>query len=151
MLDRRSGEPLLPVHEVPAPQGAAKGDIAALTQPQSQPSFNPPPLTGRDRWRATIVRQLACRIAFQRLRYEGRFTPPSEQGTLVYPGNFGVFNWGGVPVGPVRQIVFATPTYLAFRSQLVSRPDHTSLLVQAQRGPTTACPRSTKTSGRRLP
>ena len=47
VLDRRTGEPLLPVHDVPAPQGAAQGDYAALTQPQSQLSFNPPPLSGR--------------------------------------------------------------------------------------------------------
>ena len=140
VLDRRTGEPLLPVHDVPAPQGAAKGDYAALTQPQSQLSFNPPPLTGRDMWGATMFDQLACRIAFHRLRYEGRFTPPSEQGTLVYPGNFGVFNWGGVAVDPQRQIAFTTPTYLAFRSQLVPRTDDTSLLVQGKERPKDSLP-----------
>lgn len=140
VLDRRTGEPLLPVHEVPAPQGAAKGDFAALTQPQSQLSFNPPPLTGRDMWGATLFDQLACRIAFLRLRYEGRFTPPSEQGTLVYPGNFGVFNWGGIAVDPDRQIAFTTPTYLAFRSQLVPRPDSTALMVQGSERPHDSLP-----------
>ena len=60
----------------------------------------------------------------------GRFTPPSEQGSLIYPGNFGVFNWGGVAVDPRRQVVFATPTRLAFVSTLVPRADDTSLLVQ---------------------
>src|SRR5690606_24893488 len=127
VLDRRSGEPVVPVHEVPAPQGAAEGDFTALTQPHSDLSFDPPALTGRDMWGATLFDQLACRIAFQRLRYEGRYTPPSEQGSLIYPGNFGVFNWGGISVDPVRQIAFATPTYLAFKSQLVRRPDDRTL------------------------
>ena len=59
-------------------------------------------------WGATMFDQLACRIMFHRLRYEGTFTPPSLQGTLVFPGNLGMFEWGGVAVDPVRQIVIAT-------------------------------------------
>jgi len=135
VLDRRTGQPIHPVTEQPAPQGAAAGDRTAPTQPVSALSFDPPRLTGAAMWGATPFDQLACRIAFQRLRYEGRYTPPSEQGTLVYPGNFGVFNWGGIAVDPVRQIAFATPTYLAFTSQLVPRPDDTSLMVQGKERP----------------
>lgn len=130
VLDRRTGAPLLPVQEAPAPQGAAAGDHTAATQPYSALSFNPPPLRERDMWGATMFDQLACRIAFHRLRYEGRFTPPSEQGSLVYPGNFGVFNWGGIAVDPSRQVAFTTPTYLAFVSKLVPRKDDSSLMVQ---------------------
>ncbi|WP_311224019.1 MULTISPECIES: glucose/quinate/shikimate family membrane-bound PQQ-dependent dehydrogenase [unclassified Acidovorax] len=130
VLDRRTGTPLLPVTEHPAPQGAAAGDRTAPTQPKSALSFDPPPLRERDMWGGTMFDQLACRIAFHRLRYEGRFTPPSEQGSIVYPGNFGVFNWGGIAVDPQRQVAFTTPTYLAFVSKLVPRKDDTSLLVQ---------------------
>ncbi|HSU22401.1 MAG TPA: glucose/quinate/shikimate family membrane-bound PQQ-dependent dehydrogenase [Variovorax sp.] len=140
VLDRRDGHPVLPVTERAVPQGAAKGDRTAATQPRSQLSFDPPPLRGADMWGATLFDQLACRIAFHRLRYEGRYTPPSEQGTLVYPGNFGVFNWGGVAVDPVRQIVFATPTYLAFVSQLVPRADDTTLYVQGGARPKDSLP-----------
>lgn len=140
VLDRRTGTPLLPVVETPAPQGAAQGDRTAPTQPNSALSFNPPPLTERDMWGATLFDQLYCRIAFHRLRYEGRFTPPSTQGSLIYPGNFGVFNWGGVAVDPERQMVFATPTYLAFVSRLVPRTDDTSLLVQGKERPEGSLP-----------
>nr|GFB81574.1 hypothetical protein [Tanacetum cinerariifolium] len=62
---------------------------------------------------------MLCRIDFKSLRYEGPFTPPSLQGSLVYPGNFGVFDWGGISVDPVRQIAFVNPSYMAFRSKLV--------------------------------
>ncbi|WCM90781.1 glucose/quinate/shikimate family membrane-bound PQQ-dependent dehydrogenase [Acidovorax sp. NCPPB 3576] len=130
VLDRRTGTPILPVTEVPVPQGAAEGDRTAPTQPQSALSFDPPPLTGADMWGVTLFDQLMCRIAFEKLRFEGRFTPPSTRGSLIYPGNFGVFNWGGVAVDPQRQMAFTTPTYLAFTSQLIPRTDETSLLVQ---------------------
>ncbi|MDA8445897.1 glucose/quinate/shikimate family membrane-bound PQQ-dependent dehydrogenase [Paracidovorax valerianellae] len=130
VLDRRTGNPILPVTEEPAPQGAAEGDRTAPTQPKSALSFDPPPLTGADMWGVTLFDQLMCRIAFEKLRFEGRFTPPSTRGTLVYPGNFGVFNWGGVAVDPQREMAFTTPTYLAFTSQLIPRNDETTLLVQ---------------------
>ena len=148
VLDRRTGEPVLPVTEKPAPQGAAEGDHTAPTQPVSALSYDPPPLDGRDMWGATMFDQLACRIALKRLRYEGRYTPPSTQGSLIYPGNFGVFNWGGIAVDPRRQIAFTTPTYLAFVSQLVPRADDKTLYVQGENRPETACPPSTRTSAR---
>ena len=140
VLDRRTGLPIHGVQEVAAPQGAAQGDRTAPTQPRSALSFDAPRLTGRDMWGATLFDQLACRIAFHRLRYEGRFTPPSTQGSLVYPGNFGVFNWGGVAVDPRRQVAFTTPTYLAFVSRLVPRPDDTALMVQTDGPPSGSLP-----------
>ncbi|BAI76501.1 quinoprotein glucose dehydrogenase (plasmid) [Azospirillum sp. B510] len=140
VLDRRSGQPILPVTEKPAPQGAAEGDHSAPTQPVSALSYDPPPLTGADMWGATMFDQLACRIALKRLRYEGRFTPPSLQGSLIYPGNFGVFNWGGVAVDPQRGIAFTTPTYLAFVSQLVPRENDRDLYVQGGERPQFSLP-----------
>jgi quinoprotein glucose dehydrogenase len=72
-------------------------------------------------WGVTMFDQLACRIDFKRLKYEGRYTPPSLEGSLIYPGNFGTFNWGSVAVDPERQVMFGMPTYLAFTSRLVPR------------------------------
>ncbi len=129
VLDRRTGAPILPVNEEPAPQGAAKGDKAAPTQPVSAISFKPRKLRGRDMWGATMFDQLACRIAFRSLRYEGRYTPPSTQGTIVYPGNFGAFNWGGVAIDPVRQLIVATPVHFAFTVKLIPRKDDTTNYV----------------------
>jgi quinoprotein glucose dehydrogenase len=123
VLDRRSGEPIIPVQEVKAPGGAVEGDFTSPTQPLSALSFNPPPLEGKDMWGITLIDQLACRISLRQHRYEGRYTPPSLEGTIVYPGNFGTFNWGSVAVDPERQIMFGMPTYLAFTSRLVPRDE----------------------------
>jgi quinoprotein glucose dehydrogenase len=57
------------------------------------------------------------------MRYEGPFTPPSTQGSFVYPGNFGVMDWGGMAIDPVRKVAFANPSYMAFVDRLTtSRP-----------------------------
>jgi quinoprotein glucose dehydrogenase len=129
LLDRRTGKPLLPVTEKPAPKGVAKGDKAAPTQPISTITFNPARLTESDMWGATMFDQMACRILFRSLNYDGRYTPPSVKGSIIYPGNFGTFNWGGVAVDPVRQVIFATPVYLAFTSTLIPRENDTKNYV----------------------
>ncbi|WHO72322.1 glucose/quinate/shikimate family membrane-bound PQQ-dependent dehydrogenase [Rhizobium sp. BT03] len=123
VLDRRSGEPIIPVKEIPAPGGAISGDHTSPTQPISDLTFSPEPLKEKDMWGVSLFDQLACRIDFHRYRYEGRYTPPSLEGTIVYPGNFGTFNWGSVAVDPERQIMFGMPTYLAFTSRLVPAAD----------------------------
>ncbi|PZU90448.1 MAG: membrane-bound PQQ-dependent dehydrogenase, glucose/quinate/shikimate family [Shinella sp.] len=123
VLDRRTGEPIIPVSEQPAPGGAVEGDFSSPTQPLSALTFRPPKLEEKNMWGVTLIDQMACRIAFHKLKYEGQYTPPSLQGTLVYPGNFGTFNWGSVAVDPERQVMFGMPTYLAFTSRLVPRAE----------------------------
>ncbi len=122
VLDRRTGVPIVPAPERPVPQGAAPGDRTSPTQPFSELTFRPEAkLTGADMWGATIFDQLACRITFHRLRYEGTFTPPSLQGTLVFPGNLGMFEWGGIAVDPTRNIAIANPMAIPFVSTLIPR------------------------------
>ncbi|MGR9128172.1 glucose/quinate/shikimate family membrane-bound PQQ-dependent dehydrogenase [Rhizobium leguminosarum] len=123
VLDRRSGEPIIPIKEIPAPGGAVSGDHTSPTQPISDLTFSPEPLQEKDMWGVSLFDQLACRIDFHRYYYEGRYTPPSLKGTIVYPGNFGTFNWGSVAVDPERQIMFGMPTYLAFTSRLLPAAD----------------------------
>ena len=123
VLDRRTGRPVHAVTERPVPQGAAAGDWTAPTQPYSAVTMMPERVHERDMWGATMFDQLACRISFKKLRYEGAFTPPSTQGTLVFPGNFGVMDWGGMAIDPVRQVAFAHPNYMAFVDRLVPRDD----------------------------
>jgi len=132
VLDRRTGEPLLPVTEEPAPQGAVEGDHTAPTQPTSALGFKPEPLREKDMWGATMLDQLYCRIWYRSLNYEGRYTPPSMNGTIVYPGNFGTFNWGGVAIDPVRQLLIANPVYLAFIVTLIPRADDTTSYVSEE-------------------
>jgi quinoprotein glucose dehydrogenase len=121
VLNRETGKPIVGIKELTAPGGASKGDRTSSTQAVSDLNFNPPRLHEADMWGTTPFDQLWCRIKFKSLRYEGPYTPPSEQGTLVFPGNFGVFDWGGISVDPVRQILIANPDYMAFTTKLIPR------------------------------
>ncbi|HCR98727.1 MULTISPECIES: glucose/quinate/shikimate family membrane-bound PQQ-dependent dehydrogenase [Halomonas] len=123
VLNRETGEAIVPIEEIPVPQGAVEGDWTAETQPRSALNLLPPPLTERDMWGASPFDQMMCRIQFNSLRYEGQYTPPSLEGSIIYPGNVGVMNWGGVAVDPERQALFTGAKYLAFVSRLIPRDE----------------------------
>jgi quinate dehydrogenase (quinone) len=97
MLDRRTGKPVAGVEERPVSQEVAFGDYVSPTQPYNteMPTFGTAALTEKDMWGATFFDQLACRISFKKLNYKGEFTAPQLQPSLIYPGYYGGFNWGG--------------------------------------------------------
>lgn len=125
VLDRRTGVPLTKVEERPVPQGAAKGDWTAQTQPYSTSM----PAIGNDRlneaamWGATPFDQLACRIAFRKLRYEGEFTPPGLTPSLQWPGYFGGMNWGSTAIDERTGYLIVNDTRSGQRVQLVPRAE----------------------------
>lgn len=122
VLNRVTGKPVVPANEHPVPQGAAEGDHLSPTQPYSEFSYRPTAhLTDKKMWGATMFDQMICRIMFHRLRYEGPFTPPSVQGTLVFPGNLGMFEWGGISVNTDKQFAITNPMQLPFVSKLIPR------------------------------
>ena len=124
VLDRRTGKPIFPVLEQKVPQGGMPGDRISPTQPLSTLTLLPPVVRERDMWGATMLDQLLCRIRFKQARYEGWYTPPTLKPTIVFPGNFGVMDWGGMAIDPVRKIAFAHPNYMAFVDQLTTRKAH---------------------------
>ena len=123
LLDRRDGRPLAPVEERAVPRGNVPGERYSSTQPVSRalPSLVPPPLREVDMWGATPLDQLWCRIAFRRLNYLGRFTPPSLANSLIYPGNNGIMNWGSVAVDTERQILVVPSSYMPLTLKLIPR------------------------------
>jgi quinoprotein glucose dehydrogenase len=108
VLHRETGEPLFPVEERPVPQGAAPGETLAATQPFP---LKPPPLvrhglTPDDAWGLTPFDRGSCRKRIEEsFRYDGIYTPPTLQGSIMYPGNAGGINWGGVAVDAERQLL----------------------------------------------
>jgi quinoprotein glucose dehydrogenase len=107
ILDRRTGRPLTDVVEQAVPKGSTPGERYSPTQPYSTgfPTLSPPALKEEDMWGATPLDQLWCRIRYRSVDYRGKFTPPSMRGTLQYPGNFGVVDWGSVSVDALRGLM----------------------------------------------
>lgn len=110
VLDRDTGKPVWPVEERAVPQNGAEGEQLSPTQPFPT---HVPPLTAQ---RITVsdafgmglgFDRAACEKLFEQSRNEGLFTPPSTQGTLIYPMTGGGVNWGSAAFDPVNQILYA--------------------------------------------
>jgi quinoprotein glucose dehydrogenase len=127
VLNRLTGEPIVPVEQVKvSTEGGVPGEHFAPTQPVSKINFIPGALSEKSMWGLTPFDQMACRIGYNKLRYDGNpWTPSTEGGTLVFPGNIGAFNWGSVAVDPDRQILIAAPVRLAYKYNLIKRTAQT--------------------------
>ena len=111
VLDRRTGQPLTRVVEVRVPRGAQPGEWVSPTQPYSveMPAIGVDRLDESMMWGATPLDQLACRILFKSLRYDGDFTPPGgKQASLQFPGNGGGMNWGSGAYDPRRGLLIVS-------------------------------------------
>ncbi|AZI35146.1 membrane-bound PQQ-dependent dehydrogenase, glucose/quinate/shikimate family [Caenibius tardaugens] len=125
LLDRRTGKPLAPVENVPVPQGDLPGERYAPTQPVSHAfaSLVPPVMRESDMWGATPLDQMWCRIAFRKMRYEGRYTPPSLDESLIFPGNNGIMNWGSAAVDEARGVMVVPTSYMPLKLRMILRKD----------------------------
>jgi glucose dehydrogenase len=125
VLDRITGELLTEVTERAVPQTDIPNERSSATQPFStgMPSFAYPRIREQDLFGITPFDQMACRTTFYGLRYEGPMTPPSTQGTLLYPGPAGGMNWGSVAVDEERQLMVVNNLHLAWIVHMVPREE----------------------------
>lgn len=123
VLDRRTGEPLVPVEERAAPMGGVEPENLSPTQPFSTyHTLAKPDLTERDMWGMSPLDQLWCRIQFRRANYQGIYTPPSaDRPWIQYPGYNGGSDWGGVSVDAERGIIIANYNDTPNHNRLVPR------------------------------
>lgn len=122
VLNRLTGQSVYPINQVDVSTQGISGEKYSPTQPVSALNFIPAPLNEKAMWGLTPFDQMACRIDFKSLRYDGNpWTPATEAGSIIFPGNIGVFNWGSVAVDPERQILIASPVRLAYKYNLIKR------------------------------
>jgi quinoprotein glucose dehydrogenase len=123
LLHRETGAPLFPIEERRVPGSTVSGEEAWPTQPfpiRPRPLV-PSRLTPDEVWGLNDGERDACRARVAPLRSEGIFTPPSFEGTVVFPGFIGGVNWGGVSHDPVRGLVIVPTNRLAHVLTLVPR------------------------------
>ena len=120
VLDRDTGEPVFPVEERPVPQGSVAGEVLSPTQPYPThvPVLAPQKISADEAYGFTPWDREACRKLIAETRNEGLYTPPSEQGTLMFPFTGGGMNWGGIAFDPAKQIVYANTSRMMHRITL---------------------------------
>jgi quinoprotein glucose dehydrogenase len=107
-FNRETGEPLWPIEERPVPKSDVPGEVLSPTQPfpTKPPPLVPQHIDAEDGWGMLYFDGRACRQKLAALRNEGIFTPPSLQGTVLFPMTGGGANWGSGAWDPERQYLF---------------------------------------------
>jgi quinoprotein glucose dehydrogenase len=126
VLDRETGKPVWPVEERAVPQGGAEGELLSPTQPfpTHVPVLVPQTISPDDVFGVIPFRDRAvCREQLAAARNEGLYTPPSTQGTILFPFTGGGVNWGGVAFDSVNQILYANTSRAVHVVRLISRAD----------------------------
>jgi quinoprotein glucose dehydrogenase len=123
VLDRATGEPLFPMESIDAPASDVPGEQAA---PRQLLPAQPPPFA-RQRFTEDMITtrtpeaHRAVRERWQALRKRGEFDPPSEQGTILFPGMDGGGEWGGAAWDPGSGLLYVNANEMAWTVKLAER------------------------------
>lgn len=136
VLNRETGTPVFGVEERPVPESNVEGERTSPTQPfpLAPLPLVPQRMTADDVWGPTPQDRAACRDRIGYLRSEGIFTPPSVQGSVVFPGNLGGMNWSGSAFDPERQILVANVNNIASEVLLIPRDRYATIETAARQG-----------------
>lgn len=128
ILDRETGAPLLPVAEQPVPASTVKGEKAWPTQPfPSLPRLGLQTMSPDSAWGPTPEDLAEAKARIAKYRYQGPFTPPSYEGTIMAPGNVGGINWSGMCYNPVTGMLYTNVNCLAAVIRMIPREQVDSL------------------------
>ncbi len=135
VFDRRTGEPVWPIEERPAPQSDVPGERTAPTQPfpSRPPAFDRQGVSPDDLIDFTPELRAEAEAILARLRWGPLYTPPSvaveggTQGTLMVPGSLGGANWPGGAFDPETGYLFVQSATAPSVISLVHDPDVSSM------------------------
>jgi len=122
VLDRMTGKSLLPIEERAVPQSKIPGEQTSPTQPF--PKYDvlaPQKFTADDAWGLTPADKAWCKSRLEGLDWRGLFTPPSLEGTIIFPGNVGGVNWGSSAYEPERGYLIVASDRLSTIVKLIPR------------------------------
>ena len=128
-LDRDTGKPIIPVVERKVPQDGAPGEKLSPTQPFP---IAPKPLakstiTPDEAYGFTFWDRGKCRAMIKKAKNEGMYTPPSTQGTIVFPFTGGGTNWGGLAFDPDNDTVYVNTSNAMHLITLIKAKDFTKV------------------------
>jgi len=126
VLDRKTGKPLFPIKDMPAPKSDIPGEITAPTQPMP---VLPKPVTSQiiladDGWGALGFDAAECRDKLAKFRNDGIFTPPSVKGSILHPSFLGGVNWGGIAYDPNSGLAIVNSSNLVSSVTLIPRNEY---------------------------
>jgi len=125
VFDRETGESLFPLKEIETAESDVAGEVLAKRQvvPVKPPPLGRQRLTEADLTTRTPEAHAAVLKRFRQVRSAGLFTPPSLQGTVIFPGFDGGAEWGGQAFDPETGLLYVNVNEMAWIHRLVERAE----------------------------
>ena len=121
VLDPATGEPVLPIEERPVPQSTVPGEVTSPTQPfpVTLPVIARQSLPPAQAWGLTDTDRKACQADLESMSGTSLFSPPSLQGSLAVPSNYGGINWSGFAWDAKHERLIVAVSNLPVKLQLI--------------------------------
>ncbi|NVJ46282.1 MAG: PQQ-binding-like beta-propeller repeat protein [Cytophagia bacterium] len=121
LFDRETGKPLFEIEERPVPVSDLDNEVTAKTQPYP---IKPPPFSGQVFTEDIISEVLpnSRESILEKIKganFGHKFTAPSVEGTVIYPGFDGGADWGGAAVDPDNGMLYINASEMAWLHQMV--------------------------------
>lgn len=123
VFDRDTGKSLFPIEEREVPASDVDGELLAKRQPLP---LAPAPFARQEVTEDLLTRRTSEAHAgvleqFRKIRSGPQFTPPSFEGTIVFPGFDGGGEWGGAAFDPATKLLYVNSNEMAWVLRLVPR------------------------------
>jgi mono/diheme cytochrome c family protein len=117
------GKSLFPIEEREVAPSDVDGELLARQQPLplAPAPFARQEVTEELLTRRTPEAHAEVRERFRKLRSGPQFTPPSFEGTIIFPGFDGGGEWGGAAFDPAKRLLFVNSNEMAWVLRLVPR------------------------------
>lgn len=124
VFHRDTGQSLFPLQEVTVPASHIPGEKLA---PKQVLPLAPPPFARQQVTDATLSHRseaVYAAVAEQFAKYKSgpQFTPPSFEGTIIFPGFDGGAEWGGQAFDPQTGLFYVNANEMAWVLRIVPRP-----------------------------
>jgi quinoprotein glucose dehydrogenase len=123
VFDRENGTPLFPVKEFDVPASPVEGEVLAAKQ---RLPLKPEPFARQTFTEDLVTRRTpqAHKMVLERLRKlrnGPQFTPPSHEGSIVFPGFDGGGEWGGAAFDPETGLLYVNSNEMPWVLRIVPR------------------------------
>ncbi len=128
LFDELTGKPLVHYRTLQTPSSPADGESLSTTQilPTEPPPFARQQVTPDILTNRTPAAHAAVLAQFEKLRSGPQFTPPSFEGTVIFPGFDGAGEWGGAAWDPKTGLFYVNSNEMAFILRLIPRGSGTN-------------------------
>ncbi len=128
VFDRTNGKPLFPIKETAVPQNALPGEtpwptqpVPVLPQPFARQHFGAEDVTD-----ITPETHYDMLEKYKKVKYNVMFTPPSKDGSWIFPGFDGGGEWGGAAVDPETRIMYISNSEMPWAQVMIDVPKSTN-------------------------